>query len=352
MLNDALSHPIISNVSADGTGETVHQFIVPAIAAGDRIDRILANLLAPLYLSRSQLQGLIVGGRLQLDDCQVLRPSVRVRGGERCRLVVPPARPAWPEPQPLPLTIVHEDDHLLVIDKPAGLVVHPAPGNVDQTLVNALLAYCGDSLSGIGGVRRPGIVHRLDKDTSGLMVVARTDAAHRQLCFQFQDRTLSRGYQAVVLGAPQPATGSIDCPIGRDTNNRKRMAVTATGKPAVTKYTTLARFGPADRPAVAAHLALELSTGRTHQIRVHLRHIGCPVVGDPTYGRLPAHIPSRHTGVAGHAALVGMTRQALHAATLRFQHPADGQFVRFDSPLPADIAYLLRELGLSSLPLL
>jgi 23S rRNA pseudouridine1911/1915/1917 synthase len=240
---------------------------------------------------------------------------------------VPPAAPALPVPQTIPLDIVYEDEFLLVIDKPAGLVVHPGAGNEDGTLVNALLAHCGEQLSGIGGVRRPGIVHRLDKDTSGLMVAAKTDAAHRGLSAQLSDRSLSRTYRAIVWGKPVPPAGRIDAPIGRSPNNRRKMAVLRNGgRDAVTLYSTVTQVG-----AKASLIECKLMTGRTHQIRVHMAHLGHPLVGDPLYGR------ARGDG----SALARFPRQALHATAIAFVHPIDGREMSFTSTPPADFRALL-----------
>lgn len=293
--------------------------------AGRRLDRLLAD--AGHGLSRSRLQALIAAGHVSCDGRTIDDADYRVKPGQVFDIWVPAPAPARPQAQAMDLTIVHEDDALLVIDKPAGLVVHPAAGNPDRTLVNALLAHCRDGLSGIGGVARPGIVHRLDKDTSGLMVVAKTDAAHAGLTRQFADRSLSRTYRAVVHGVPAPVSGTVDAPIGRSPRNRKKMAVVGGGRPAVTHYRTLKAFGTA-----ASLVECTLGTGRTHQIRVHLAHLGNPVIGDSVYGgtrrRLgPAPIP--------------FPRQALHAARLKFRHPATDREVVFKSDFPKDLQGLL-----------
>jgi 23S rRNA pseudouridine1911/1915/1917 synthase len=255
-----------------------------------------------------------------------------VKSGQTFVVILPEPDDATPRAQAIPLDIRFEDAHLIVIDKPAGLVVHPAPGNPDGTLVNALIAHCGESLAGIGGVRRPGIVHRLDKDTSGLIVVAKTDAAHRALSRDFAARRISRTYAAIVWGVPIPASGEIAGNIGRSMTNRKKMAVVgaARGKPAVTRYKVERAF--ADR---AALIECRLLTGRTHQIRVHLAERGHPLIGDPVYG-----------GRAGRTGtkLVAFPRQALHARHLGFAHPATGEYLAFDSDLPVDMAALLNTL--------
>lgn len=300
-------------------------------AAGRRLDRALAEALPAL--SRSRLKALIAAGAVTSGGDAVRDPARHVRAGQIFDIMVPESEPAAPVPQALDLVVVYEDADLLVIDKPAGLVVHPAAGHGDGTLVNALLAHCGDGLSGIGGVARPGIVHRLDKETSGLMVVAKSDAAHRGLAAQFADRSLWRGYTALVRGVPVPGQGVIDAPIGRSASDRKRMAVRRQGgRPAVTRYRVVRRF--ADR---AAELAVRLDTGRTHQIRVHLASIGHPVLGDPVYGGRGRS--------AGARALAGpIARQALHAAELGFRHPADRREMRFSSPLPMDMQALAHHL--------
>jgi 23S rRNA pseudouridine1911/1915/1917 synthase len=244
-----------------------------------------------------------------------------------------------PEAQEIPLEILHEDAQLVVIVKPAGLTVHPAPGNPDKTLVNALIAHCGASLSGIGGVARPGIVHRLDKDTSGVMVVAKTDAAHHSLTAQFQGRTIERAYLALVWGVPRPASGRIEGAIGRSTRDRKKMAVVSRGgKAAATRYRTLRTFGRA-----ASLIECRLETGRTHQIRVHMTHLGHPLVGDPAYGRA-RHRAAPELPPAARNMLDGFRRQALHAAVLGFDHPESGRRLRFEAPIPADFANLLNSL--------
>ncbi len=311
------------------------QVVVPDSAAGGRVDKVLADAVDDL--SRARLRALIEAGHVSVGGRTIGDPSARVKSGQTFDILIPEPRPADPVAQAIDLDIVYEDSDLLVVDKPAGLVVHPAAGNPDMTLVNALLAHCGDRLSGIGGVARPGIVHRLDKDTSGLMVVAKTDAAHAGLSAQFADRTLSRTYRAVVEGAPSPARGEIDAAIGRSPHNRRKMAVLRSGgKPALTRYRVLRRFGPPERP-VASLVECALATGRTHQIRVHLASIGHPVVGDPLYR-------GRRAGLAADHPLRRFARQALHATALRFRHPASGEMKQFESPLPADISSLIKDL--------
>ncbi len=309
--------------------------------SGRRVDQLLAAALPAL--SRSRLKALILEGRVVCAGAVISEPSRRVKPGERFDVMVPPAAPAIPEAQAIPLEILHEDAHLIVIVKPAGLTVHPAPGNPDKTLVNALIAHCGASLSGIGGVARPGIVHRLDKDTSGVMVVAKTDAAHQSLTAQFQGRTIERAYVALVWGVPRPASGRIAGAIGRSARDRKKMAVVARGgKAAATRYRTLRSFGAGTR-AAASLVECRLETGRTHQIRVHMAHIGHPLVGDPVYGRA-RHRAAPDFPPAMRRMLDGFRRQALHAAVLGFDHPADGRRLRFEAPIPVDFANLLNSL--------
>jgi 23S rRNA pseudouridine1911/1915/1917 synthase len=300
--------------------------------AGERLDRMLAAALPDL--SRSRLKSLIAAGAVAEGGATIDDPSRRVKPGETYRVAVPEPAAAAPEPQAIPLAIVYEDDQIVVVDKPAGLVVHPAAGNPDGTLVNALLAHCGDSLSGIGGVMRPGIVHRLDKDTSGLMVVAKSDAAHQGLTAQFAGHRLARTYRAVVRGVPRPSHGTIDAPIGRSPRNRKKMAVVSRGKAAVTHYAV----DDVLAGGAAALVTCRLETGRTHQIRVHMAHLGHAVVGDPLYGGTP-----RGAGPAARA-LRDFPRQALHAAELAFTHPGTGAALSFTSSLPSDMKALIASL--------
>jgi 23S rRNA pseudouridine1911/1915/1917 synthase len=295
-----------------------------------RLDRMLADHL-PL-LSRTRLKRLIEQGRVVHEGAVASDPSQRVRPGQNFLVVIPVHDEAAPAAQHLALDIRFEDAHLIVIDKPAGLVVHPAPGNPDGTLVNALIAHCGDSLAGIGGVRRPGIVHRLDKDTSGLMVVAKTDAAHQALSRDFAARRIDRAYAAFVWGIPQPAAGEIAGNIGRSAVNRKKMAVVGDGRgrPALTRYRVERAF-----KAAAALVECRLATGRTHQIRVHLAHAGHPLIGDPVYGTRAGRAVTRSGDVG--ARIAGFPRQALHARRLGFTHPAADRFIAFDSALPLDL---------------
>ncbi len=308
-------------------------------AAGQRADRFLAERIGSL--SRSRVKALIAEGRATRDGEPLLNASETVRTGGRYELRVPPAAPALPQPEDIPLAVLFEDADLIVLDKPAGLVVHPAPGNQEGTLVNALLAHAGEDLPGIGGERRPGIVHRLDKDTSGVMVVAKTERAHRALSRAFAERDLDREYLALAWGLPEPPAGEIEAPLGRHPTDRKRMAVLTgadaerRGKPAVTRYRTERAWGG----AACALLRCRLLTGRTHQIRVHLAHAGHPLVGDPVYlRRVPA--AARLLPQPRRDALLSFPRQALHAATLGFRHPVSGQALHFAAPPPPDLAGL------------
>jgi 23S rRNA pseudouridine1911/1915/1917 synthase len=321
----------------EGASETI---TIAAGEHGQRLDRVLAARLPSL--SRSRLKVLILDGQVAVAGRTIRDPATRVNSGDSITVTMPAPEPARPAGENIPLNIVHEDDSLIVVDKPAGLVVHPAAGHASGTLVNALIAHCGDSLSGIGGVKRPGIVHRLDKDTSGLMVVAKTDRAHRALSKQFADKTasgLERGYLAFVWGAPERPRGTIDAPLDRHRYARDKRAVREGGRAAVTHWEVKERFAGPDGKPVASLLACTLETGRTHQIRVHLAHIGHPIMGDETYGtgfrtkasRLPA---------SARAALQALGRQALHACRLAFEHPATGELMEFESDLPADLAAL------------
>jgi 23S rRNA pseudouridine1911/1915/1917 synthase len=301
--------------------------------AGERLDRLLARRFGDL--SRTRLKQLVVEGRVSVDGATITNPSLRVKPGQRCSVELPAPVAATPQAQSIPLDIRYEDADLLVLEKPAGLVVHPAPGNPDNTLVNALLAHCGESLAGIGGVRRPGIVHRLDKDTSGLMVVAKTAQAHAALSADFAARRIDRAYLAVVWGVPHPREGEIAGAIGRNPRNRKTMAVVSRGgKPAVTRYRVLRIFKD-----VAALVECRLATGRTHQIRVHLAAQGHPLIGDPVYGRSRGR--RRTLAPPLRAALDAFPRQALHAARLGFDHPSTGKRLEFESKLPSDINDLM-----------
>jgi len=305
--------------------------------AGQRLDRVLAQHL-PL-LSRTRLKRLIETGQVTHEGAVLRDPSQRVRYDQNFVVIVPQIEDGAPVAQPIALDICFEDAHLIVVDKPAGMVVHPAPGNPDRTLVNALLAHCGASLSGIGGVRRPGIVHRLDKGTSGLMVVAKTEAAHHALSRDFAARRIDRAYTAFVWGVPAASAGEIAGNIGRSSADRKKMAVVAEerGKPAITRYRVERAFG-----ADAAQIECRLATGRTHQIRVHFAHLGHPLIGDPVYGTRAGRSVAR-TGPTG-GQIAAFPRQALHARLLGFIHPVEKRPLDFQSPLPADLRELARSL--------
>ncbi len=328
------------------SAESPLRLIVSPDEAGERLDRLLARHLP--HFSRSRLQALIADGHVQVNARTTTRPSLKVRGGEEIVLAPPTPRPSALRPEAIPLDIRHEDEHLLVIDKPAGLVVHPAPGHETGTLVHALLHHCGDSLSGIGGERRLGIVHRLDRETSGLMVIAKTDATHRALSHQFaahgRDGHLRRAYLALVWGVPRLPRGTIDAPVGRATRDRRKMTVRPADDPrarwAITHHETLETFVTPTGRAIAALLRCRLETGRTHQIRVHMAHIGHPVMGDPVYGRSHA-TSSRLLPSPPREALDALGRQALHAAELGFVHPASGQPMLFESAPPRDMRRLL-----------
>jgi len=314
-------------------------------SAGQRLDRVLA---AGSGLSRTRLKALIQDGAVAIGPRTIRDPGHRVNAGDIIAVDVPPPEPAEPAGEEIALKIVYEDDQVVVLDKPPGLVVHPAAGHATGTLVNALIAHCGDSLSGIGGVKRPGIVHRLDKDTSGLMVVAKTDRAHHALAAQFADhgRTgpLQRGYLALVWGAPARPKGRIEAPIDRHPKSRDRMAVREGGRPAITHWQVLERYKGRDGKPIASLIACTLETGRTHQIRVHLAYIGHPVMGDPVYGTgfktKASQLPPE-----AQAALEALGRQALHAYLLTVEHPTTGALLEFQSELPAAFARLRTSLA-------
>ncbi len=316
-----------------------HRLTVEPPEAGERLDRWLAGRLPEM--SRSRLKQLIEGGNLESQGAVMRQPSRKVQAGERFTLAVPPAVAAEPAAQDIPLRVIYEDDEVIVVDKPAGLVVHPAPGNPDRTLVNALIAHCGESLRGIGGVARPGIVHRLDKDTSGLMVAAKTEGAQASLSAQFAERSIERSYHALVWGTPMPPQGRIEGNIGRSPRNRKKMAVVQRGgKTAATAYRVLARF----LEGAIALVECRLETGRTHQIRVHLTAKGHPIVGDPLYGRATAsRLNTLSAGLA--AAISALPGQMLHARSLGFRHPKSGETLTFESPYPPNLKALLDKLG-------
>ena len=334
---DSVAPQAYTASSAPSGGERL-ACVVEAAQAGERVDRYLAACLPAL--SRSRIKGLIEAGCLSIGENCVREPATLVRTGMVVVLDVPPAAPATPEGEAVAFTVLFEDEDLIVLDKPAGLVVHPAPGNETGTLVNGLIAHCGDSLKGIGGERRPGIVHRLDKDTSGVMVAAKTEKAHIALSEDFAARRIDRAYLAFCWGLPAPANGEYEGAIGRDKRDRKRMALTERGgKWALTRYTTLRAFGTA-----AAKVECRLATGRTHQIRVHFSANGHPLMGDPLYlRRLPAiarQLPTTARDIA-----LDFPRQALHAARLGFTHPRTGADLLFETPMPPDMLALEQALA-------
>ncbi len=309
------------------------EIITGTAPAAGRLDKVLAEASG---LSRARVQALIDEGRVEIAGKAAKSASLKVAEGTAFSITIPPAAAAEARPQDIALTIAYEDAHLIVVDKPAGMVVHPAAGNPDGTLVNALLHHCQGQLSGIGGVARPGIVHRIDKDTSGLLVVAKSDAAHEGLAAQFAAHSVHRRYLAVCAGHPLPHEGTINARLGRSDADRKKMSVlpkdSSRGKHAITHYKTLEKLDG------AALIECRLETGRTHQVRVHCASIGHALLGDPLYGRTPKALRTvlERTGFA---------RQALHAAELGFLHPATGEGLRFTSPLPSDMRELIDELG-------
>ncbi len=334
------------NLPPPSSPDIRHEAVVDADLAGARLDKALASLLPGL--SRSRLKGLIEAGQVTLDATVAHDPALKVRAGSVLVLLEPPPAPAEPAAQDIPLVILHEDADLIVVNKPPGLVVHPAPGSPDGTLVNALLAHCAGSLSGIGGVERPGIVHRIDKDTSGLLVVAKSDAAHQGLAAQFAEHSVERAYKAFVRGGPRARAGTIDKPVGRSSSDRKKMTVRRSGgRHAITHYAVLERYGEASADArdeaVASLVECRLETGRTHQIRVHMADLGHPILGDPLYGRHKALLP-RAAPAEVHDFVNRADRQALHAFVLGFTHPLSGARLSFDCPLPPDLEDLARAL--------
>ena len=309
-------------------------FVTPKVTEEQtkmRLDKFLAEVFPEF--SRSHIVRMIEADavRLQGNETRVLAPDDKILAGEVYELMPPAAIPAYPEPEKIPLDILYEDGDLLVVNKPAGLVVHPGAGNPRGTLVNALLAHCGGSLSGIGGVARPGIVHRIDKDTSGILVVAKNDLTHRRLSEQFAEHTIERIYQAFVWGYVSKTTGVVVGDIGRSPHNRQKMAIVPQGKKAVTHYERVAVFGD----GVVSHIRCILETGRTHQIRVHMSSIGHPLLGDPVYGSIPKVAPD----FAKY-----FPRQALHAGFLGFIHPRTGERMAFEAPMPADMQDLMEQL--------
>ena len=336
-----MSSPLAQNLVLTATQEDNNE----------RLDRFLATRIEGM--SRSRLKTLIKEGQVSFKGDTLVEPNHRVKCGEQFELSIPEVEDAVPQPEDIPLDVVYEDEHLIVVDKPAGMVVHPAAGNWDGTLVNALLHHCGDSLSGIGGVRRPGIVHRIDKDTSGLLVVAKNDEAHAGLSAQFADhgRTgpLERAYLALVWGAPTRISGTIDVPLARSTKNRLKIAVVpegkenARGKFAITHYELLEKYFDTDGMVRVGLVRCRLETGRTHQIRVHLAHIHHPLLGDDAYGA-GYKASARNLPEGAQHALAKLNRQALHAAELGFEHPVSGETLRFKSALPKNLQRLLDEL--------
>ncbi|WP_246116702.1 RluA family pseudouridine synthase [Denitrobaculum tricleocarpae] len=336
--DSAHASPADLKASGDPDVSERHAILVDPADKRERVDRLLVKNLPTL--SRSRLQGLITTGQLSVDGKTIDNPAFRVKPGQKLLLEVPPAVAAEPEAQQIDLDIVFEDPYLIVIDKPAGMVVHPAPGNLDGTLVNALIGHCGESLKGIGGVRRPGIVHRLDKDTSGLIVAAKTEAVHQALTELFAARDIERAYQAVIWGAPSPAKGEIEGNIGRSPRNRKKMAVVRRGgKSALTRYQTLKSYAQ----GAVSLIECRLMTGRTHQIRVHLTEKGHPLVGDPVYGRV-SDAKLQRLPPDARLAFRDFRRQALHARILGFKHPITGKTLKFESKLPPDIKELISSL--------
>lgn len=324
----------------DDSGEEMEWIVeVAAADAGDRLDGVVGRGLE--QFSRSRVKDLILAGAVSINGQTVAEPKYRVKAGEVITLLAPAPVEAEPEPEDIPLEILFEDDQLIVIDKPVGMVVHPAVGNPRGTLVNALLFHCGESLAGIGGVRRPGIVHRLDKDTSGVMVAAKTDTAMRHLAAQFADhgRTgpLHRAYLAWAWGRTEQGRGTVDAPLGRDNHNRLKQAVRRDGREAITHYAVEQRFGAEGWDIT--RIRCELETGRTHQIRVHMAHIGHPLVADPLYATGFATKVNRLPPALG-ATVSGLGRQALHAAELGFEHPITHEEMFFEADLPPDLVEL------------
>jgi len=340
--------PFVDGLEDDLALSTTHIITAPNDLTTLRLDRFLANSFPDL--SRNRIQALLEEGHVKIlshsaqnhESCTVTNRSLKVKPGQSFSVTVPPALEALPRAQDIPLKILHEDDALIVIDKAAGMVVHPAAGTLEGTLVNALLYHCGPSLSGIGGVKRPGIVHRLDKDTSGVMVAAKHDQAHHGLSQQFAAHSLERRYQALIWGCPTEQDGRIEGNIGRSPHHRKKMAVVghgdhAPGKPAVTFFKILERYGLG-----ASLIECRLETGRTHQIRVHMTQHGFPLIGDPLYGR-PGSC-RKHLAEPARKAADAFTRQALHAASLAFRHPITGEWLSFETDMPEDMRHLQQRL--------
>ena len=333
--------------------EDVHieRFTVAGEDAGGRLDRVLAARVADM--SRSRLKTLVLAGQVTVGGRTIRDPNEHVNAGAEITVTIPPPEPAEPAGEDIPLAVLYEDAEIIVIDKPAGLVVHPAAGHWTGTLVNALIAHCGDSLSGIGGVRRPGIVHRLDKDTTGVMVVAKTDRAHHSLVAQFADhgRTgpLERAYLALAWGVPRNPKGTIDKPIDRHPHARDKMAVREGGREAITHWSVLARYADTQGKPVASLFECQLETGRTHQIRVHLASLGHPLIGDEQYGS-GFRTKAEKLAEPAQAAIEALGRQALHAHILGLEHPATGAFMEFRSEPPADFQAVRAALPLVKTP--
>ena len=330
------------------TNKVTETVTIAAQDIGMRLDRVLAAHIASV--SRSHLKTLILDGQVMIAARTIRDPATIVKSGDVVTVILPAPEPTSLKGESIPLNIVYEDDAIIVIDKPKGLVVHPAAGHASGTLVNALIAHCGASLSGIGGIKRPGIVHRLDKDTTGLMVVAKTDKAHRALSRQFAEKAkgpLERGYLALIWGVPDRQRGTIEAPIGRHSHAREKQAVREGGRAAVTHWQVLERFFGPDRKVAASLVACTLETGRTHQIRVHLDHIGHPLLGDATYGT-GFKTKSARLGPRARAALEALGRQALHAYLLVVEHPETGDVLEFQSELPGDLRRLRDALHMES----
>lgn len=349
--NDAPLKPADAQDAQDGK---IHDFLITEEDAGARLDKWLSERIE--NLTRTRLKALIEDGALTKTGEVFTDPSYKLRIDDAIRLTVPPVADPTPKPEAIPLDVVYEDNDLIIVNKPAGMVVHPAAGAWTGTLVNALLAHCGDTLSGIGGVARPGVVHRLDKETSGLIVAAKNDAAHQGLARAFAAHDIDRVYEAIAVGAPRPGAGTVNAALARASSDRKKMAVVDENKHdnarhAVTHYKMLESFGRSRAKlkgdAVASLIQCQLETGRTHQIRVHLSHIGHPLVGDQVYGRGPG-LAGLKPGddAADHAisVLKKFRRQALHAKVLGFEHPITGEAVRFEREGPADFQRLLAAL--------
>ena len=339
-------------MSDSETDDKEKGLIVDETNIGQRLDVFLASRM-PAHVSRSRVKAIIKAGGVSLDKKPCTNPNQRIQGSETIIMEIPEPEDASPEPQNISLEIHYEDDHLLVVNKPIGMVVHPAAGNADGTLVNALLYHCGESLAGIGGVRRPGIVHRLDKDTSGLMVIAKTQEAHVGLANQFADHgrngPLERAYQALCWGLFERLTGTVETFLGRSSNNRMKRAVVKETVPgareAITHFQVVRDFGRStdgskDNPASTSLVECRLETGRTHQIRVHLSHIGHPLVGDQDYGK---HFQTKQNTLDEQTKNIvrQFNRQALHAAILGFEHPVSGNHLRFEAPMPDDMQNLV-----------